>query len=227
MQSKYNKLFLFLGLFMFGYGLFMAGFNVGSREGVKLLGDFVLAGVGAALAAMIVKDHIKSIHDHNKVVEKLADKLADKIHDEVDPETKADIDDLVKVMLEVTPDGPPKTDAQLRAVEAAYHESTGNSVALSFRRDEDGGILGMDSEFSHASPEAAVHAPGVKVPVSAGDAPKPLTKSQQRRINDKRGKGPYTDAELKEQANEKRRAARLAKKSETEGTTLKERIGAE
>lgn len=43
---------------------------------------------------------------------------------------------------------------------------------------------------------------------------KPLTKSQQRRINAKKGLGPITDEELREQKKEKRRAARAAKKLE-------------
>jgi hypothetical protein len=68
-----------------------------------------------------------------------------------------------------------------------------------------------------------------RVPVVSEDAPKPPTKSQQRRINVQKGHGAFTDDELREQRNEKRRAARAAKAAEPDAIqpTLKEKIAAE
>jgi hypothetical protein len=230
----FNTTFIIFGTLMVVLESLSIGYHLAKNQGLEVASDGLLAGLWILLVFFMALDRFREqrrdLHDHNDAVEALAEKVMDKITSEVDPETKQNIDELVKVMMEITPAKPPTTDEQLQAVMAAYHEKTGRTVALSFRRDDAGNILGMDSEFSdtETAPEAAGKAPAHKVPVVAEDAPKPLTKSQQRRINDKKGRGPITDDEWKQQQNEKRRAARAARAAEPDETqpTLKEKIAA-
>lgn len=114
--------------------------------------------------------------------------------------------------------GFPLTEDRIPAVEAAFHENADEYVKITL---EDEG-KSLNAEFSKTPIEATPIkdlAPGV---ATTEATKKPLTKSQQRRINTQKGLGALTDDEVREAKNEKRRAARAAKKAEEDksgGTT--------
>ena len=113
-------------------------------------------------------------------------------------------------------------DDKLPAIEAAFHENTDRYVQLT----PDGDKIAV--EFSN-QPFVPGRSDAHEAARLRGDAAraaeptKPLTKSQQRRINAQKGYGAITDDELREQRNEARRAKRAAKKAELEAA--KEAIG--
>lgn len=124
----------------------------------------------------------------------------------------------------------PLTQGRVATVEAAYHDKTGKYIKIEL--SEDGSTFTSersDEPFEHVPGRSPAHeaarvrgdkARTTKIPVVDGDEPaKPLTKSQQRRINNQKGFGPITDDEVREMKNQKRREARAAKKTEASTTS--------
>jgi hypothetical protein len=229
-------MFVIMSIFLTIFELFTAGYSTAkghwdSAIPAGVLGLFWLATLWLIHTQRIRDVERESLNREIEILDKCAQiikKINDKAIADLDPSTKQDVDKFIKIMKENSPDEPPKTDEQLESLMAAYYQATGRIIVLSFHRDEDGKILGLDFKFSDRedAPEATTASTAVHVPVSAAEIPKPPTKSQQRRINDKKGRGPITDGEWKQQQNEKRRATREAKKAATAltSTTLKERI---
>lgn len=102
--------------------------------------------------------------------------------------------------------------ADIPAIQKRFTEITGDHhVKIELEED------GMAAEFLRIGariPVGRVEGEDPQ-PVATHTAPDaaPLSKSQQRRINSQKGLGALTDAEVKEARNEKRRAARAAKKA--------------
>lgn len=101
-------------------------------------------------------------------------------------------------------------DSVLPRIAAAFHENTDRYVRLVPQAD---GKIGIDF-----SAEPFVEDAGQPETVTTTTtASKPLTKSQQRRINAQKGLGALTDEEVHAARLEKRRQARAAKKAAKEG----------
>lgn len=99
----------------------------------------------------------------------------------------------------------PLTPEDVAKIEQAFHENTDHYVKLTLFP----GGMNVQIRTEPIATEPADLAPGV---ATTAAAPKPLTKSQQRRINAQKGHGPITDDELKAKRLEARRMKRAAKK---------------
>lgn len=115
----------------------------------------------------------------------------------------------------------PTTPEEFARLAQAFHENTDHYVTL--EPADDGGIV---CNFSKEAPDAesakelAAKATKTRKNGTSMDSVKKATPAQQRKANAAKGLGSFTDAEVKEQRNAKRREARAAKKAAAEGTPV-------
>jgi hypothetical protein len=106
------------------------------------------------------------------------------------------------------------TPEQVAKIEAAFHDNTDKYLHID-GIDESGVTFQTSDKPIETVPGRSDAHEAARLrgnAASAAEPTKPLTKSQQRRINASKGHGPITDDELKAKRNEARRAKRAAKK---------------
>lgn len=152
-------------------------------------------------------------------LKKVLDDIVSPIMDDL-KEMKHDHDMLQAIFDDMGYHDEKPADDKLPEIEAAFHENTDRYVRLT-PDPEDGKIAVEFSDKPFVPGRSDAHeAARLRGDASrAADATKPLTKSQQRRINAKKGLGALTDDEVREKKNAERRAKRAAKKAEAEKST--------
>lgn len=210
LQDRLPIMFTVLAVFLTIFELFTAGYFTARGQWADaipaaVLGLFWLGVMGLMHNYRISQVRMNSLNHEKEIL----DGCIEMLEKSIDPEIKQNIKKLAEAMENVSPNELPKTEEQLQAITIAYNEKTGHGVALSFHHDKDGNIIGVNSEFDKS--EDTLKPAAIHVPISTPNTLKLPTKSQQRRINDKKGRGPITDEEYKAQVNAKRRASRTAK----------------
>lgn len=211
-------------------GIVTALFWVGI-VGVTIWGEFK-----SLQNKLVARDRDIESMRHNKVAEAkvpehpFPSELKELLDNLIEPlAEKAKMDaygrEMVRAIIEDT-GGYPLTEDRIPAVEAAFHEQTDGYARV--RLADEGKTLDLKfsgEPFTTEPADVPGRTPAHEAARKRGDAAraaeatKPLTKSQQRRINASKGHGAVTDEELKEQRNEARRAKRAAKKAAATTTT--------
>lgn len=234
-HRRFQTLFLVLAFVMFGFQMFLLGISVSDGKTENIVSNGILALFWAL--AIAIQWHSKKLdlemenmtRDLERM-EKLAE-FAKELADLAEPK-KSHQDELTEILMaiidDVTGGNRPPTADEIPKVEAAFHESTDDHyVKLTLVEG------GMEVEISrqpfdvpgrsaaHDAARERGEKARTKINVVDGDAPevKPPTKSQQRRANVKKGLGPLTDEEVREQRNAARRAKRAANKAAATTTT--------
>lgn len=238
-----NKLLGALGLFLVVYSLIIGGFDLGHHNYQEAVPNLVVAAFWILFLVIIA---IEAVHDASfkaemKFLEKTsamlkglaeAEEAKQAKHEALHAEIEHDIDlagaiaqDIMKgEKREVTPE-------ETARIEQAFHDQSDGKFLKIHNSSDEGMEMEISAEpFEQVPGRSDAHeaarvrgdeARAKQIPVTDGEAaPKPLTKSQQRRINNQKGFGPITDDEVRDQKNAKRRAARLAKKEALEQTKL-------
>lgn len=179
---------------------------------------------GAFFVAILfatVRDYVKEVEDRS-----LADLRAEQT-----------VDDMMNLFivcnkLGLAEKGPQPSNYE--QIQDEFHNRTGRYVRMI-----DAGDGKFSTKFGVVMPEAPAEQPESDTPAATAvparhipveGAKRSETPARQRKRNEKAGKGAFTDAELKQQANEKRRQARLAKKAAAQPKaepTLKDKIDTE
>lgn len=205
-------LFVMLAGFAFGRGDMSSGV-ANSIISVFWLGMLIIMHFDAINDAKFDAE-MRELERFTKILKELADMSdrAKKASDEAVKEATKKQDEehlhdvLMAIIKDVMGDEPRAlTPEDVAKIEAAFHENTDHYVKINAQ------LGGMHIHMSNKpiATEPADLAPGV---ATTAAAPKPLTKSQQKRINAQKGHGPITDDELKAKRLEARRMKRAAKK---------------
>jgi hypothetical protein len=224
-MKHFTKLFGGLAAFLTAYGFILGGYSLGQHNYQSAVLNLVLGFFWCLIVGILTAESRLEVKlaAERKSLDRLRELLGIM---EKDTETVTgqvqEIRDLIAAN-----GGFPLTSERLPMIEAAYHEHTGKYLKLELQEGDTRISSEISSEISDEpferperlpEPPVAPTAVTVHIPVKDGSEPavKPLTKSQQRRLNTKKGLGPLTDDEVREQKNAKRREARAAKKAELE-----------
>lgn len=232
--GAWTKWFLGVAIFMVAYMGFVSGIAAQAHHYAVMGTNLVLMVFWAGIIVLQIKSftidtelklldqQIAELEKIQKMATELAEREARKNHDE---------EILRALMTDMGFRELPPPVQEFARIEAAFHENTDRYVKLSDEGNHIGAMFksGPFPETENTStweskPGRSVrHAEAADRGNEARAAivpTKPPTKSQQRRINAKKGLGPITDDEVREQRNAKRRATREAKKATTQTTTL-------
>lgn len=228
----FNRLFVVLAYTMFALELFLLGWNLGHDNTQFAISNGILAlfWAGAIFVTSrswkldVELDYMSRDLDRLKSLMEFATEIAEKAAEKSElSQRDEELAELAHAIYkDVTNGGGRKpTAAEIARIEQAFHDQS-DGMYLKCHVEADGMGMEISSDpIEHVPGRSEAHEAARKRGNAArakSDA-KPLTKSQQRRINAQKGYGPITDEELREKRNAERRAKRAAKKAETTTST--------